>query len=52
MQNDGISNENIVDVVSFDGTAEPDAEYMKGGSKLIFVFRKNMDERCFKKELR
>ena len=32
--------------------AEPDAEYMKGGSKLIFVFRKNMDERYFKKELR
>lgn len=55
MQNDAVYTQNIVDVVSFDGTAEPAtelaAECMEGGRKLIFVFGKNIDKRCFKKEI-
>lgn len=49
MQNDAIHTQNIVDVASFDGTAELDAEGVGRGRKLIFVFRKNIDKRYFKK---
>ncbi len=30
--------------------AEPDAKCMEGGSKLIFVLRRNTTKRCFKRE--
>ena len=60
---DAIVNAAKAAVVSFDGTGklvtelvnklavEPYVECTRGGSKLIFVFRKNMTKRCFKKEM-
>ena len=40
-----------IGIASFDETAEPYVEYTEGGSKLIFVLRKNTTKRCFKREI-
>ena len=53
LKNDAFHTQTKVDaarvgIASFDGTAEPYVECMKEGSKLIFVFGKNMAKRCFK----
>ena len=51
LKNDAIYIQTEVDVVSFDGTAELDTEYVGVGREIIFVLRKNTTKRYFIKEI-
>jgi len=51
LKNDAIHTQSRVDAVSFDGTAELDAECIVEGRQIFFVFGKNTAKRCFKREM-